>query len=226
MYIMFDDTHWLRSGQWVLSTEAHPTFISGKATPGVPSPQPPLARPPGKKHTRPRQKCPRRSSIARRSACGIGMPGTDYPSFDLGSLRQSPIPADVLDIVKDRIAKRVPPLVVGEVIFGSSGAYRVSRIAESGEVFLVGLNAAETAAARSKRVQEAFQAVLGALRRDGGVGEDDGEGRCPSVSLSRRLVGVWMGKEKEQERARQCLREDAEKGLYNTPPLLGRTAVR
>lgn len=224
MYLMFDDEHWLRSGQWVLSTEAHPMLISGKATPGVPLPQPPLARPSKKSHTPPRQKCPRRSSISRRSACGIGMPGTDYPSFDLASIRQSPIPPDVQDIIRDRIAKRVPPLVVGEVVFGATGDFRVTRIAENGEVFLVGLSDADSAEAKKRQLNAALEAVIETLSMGKG-GEGGEEGRCASVSLPRLLVGGGMGKEKVKENDRQCLMEDAEKGLYDTPPLVGRTAV-
>lgn len=152
------------------------------------------------------------------------MPGTDYPSFDLASIRQSSIPTDVQDIIRDRIAKRVPPLVVGEVVFGATGGFRVTRIAESGEVFLVGLSDADTVAAKERQMQAALETVLEALRMDE-LRDEDGEGLCPSISLPRLLVGGGMGKEKEKEKARQCLLEDAEMGLYNTPPLLGRTAV-
>lgn len=136
MYIMFDDKHWLRSGQWVLSTEAHPMFISGKPIPGVPRGQGGLKAASEGSPVGSRKKCPRRSSVDRKSSCGIGMPGTDFPPFDLAMVRRTAIPEDVQKEVRQRILTGEPPLEIGEVLLGSVGGFRVSRISQRGGVEL------------------------------------------------------------------------------------------
>lgn len=158
MHLMFDDEHWLRSGQWVLSTEAHPMFISGKPVPGVPQHQPVLKKSTSGSLVPTRKKCPRRSSMDRKSSCGIGMPGTDYPSFNVEDIRPAVIPIDVQSQVRERLLSESPPLRIGDVVFGSKVGFRVARVF-NGEVLLSALNIAETAAARDAEMKADLAAV-------------------------------------------------------------------
>lgn len=216
MYLMFDDTHWLRSGRWVFSTEAHPMLITGKPVPGVPTARNPpkdssasaSASPTAKWHDRSarrsKRKCPRRSNIASRSSCGFGMPGTDHPTLDLAKLRTEPIDEDVRETLRERIASSNIPVQLGDVVFGAMSTYRVVRI-DNGEVMLSKLNSAEAAAARALQHNRAMTKVYERVFQRT-VAEDPGSyvDKSPSISPPQLLTA-----KREWESLLMC---DAETG--------------
>lgn len=218
MYLMFDDTHWLRSGRWVFSTEAHPMLITGKPVPGVPTaqsrPEPAeesaSASATAKWHDRSarqsKRKCPRRSNIASRSSCGFGMPGTDHPTLDMAKLRTEPVDEDVRETLRKRIASSSTlPVQLGDVVFGASSSYRVVRI-DNRDVMLSKLDAAEVAAARALQRNREMTAVHERISRRT-VAEDPGSyvNMSPSISLPRLLSA-----KREWESLLMCDVDDAE----------------
>jgi Glycosyl hydrolase family 47 len=193
MYLVFDDSHWLRSGRWVFSTEAHPILISGKTFPWLEklktkglSATGPSWRP--LSSARPKRKCPRRSSIASRSSCGFGMPGTDHPTLDLGAIQNEPVEDDVRQRVRERIA--FGELQLGDVFFGSKRAYRVVRFVNS-EVMLANLNADEASAARRHALEVRLGAVYARVSQHVAAAHAaEFVDRSPSIPVPRLLTAT------------------------------------
>jgi hypothetical protein len=169
-------------------------FISAKPVPGVPAAD--AHRGPGASKRSAddaapgRQKCPRRSSVATRSSCGFGMPGTDHPTLDLDDIRSDPVAGDVREMVRQRMASGASPLRIGEVFFGEEHAYRVVRVA-GGEVMLANLNAAETRRAKREAMEGRLRAVYSRVVQEAIRSDEAGFAhRTPHIPVPRLLAAT------------------------------------
>lgn len=181
LYLIFDSGHWIRSGNFVLSTEAHPLLITAKPPPGVPF-NPLYKLPLTERSGKPRQnetekhgndstavasarKCPRRPGVSSRSRCGFGMPGTDHPAFNMSDVQSGVISEDVREMIQKRMTAGMRPLRVGEVFFGAETSYRVVRIAQ-GEVLVTGLDPDEVPSARRMQLEWEFAMVHASISHE------------------------------------------------------------
>lgn len=181
LYLIFDSEHWVRSGKFVLSTEAHPLLIRAEPPPGVEVDRNlagPLVDRSGRirshggsrgakdyNSARHARKCPRRASAILRSACGFGMPGTDYPVFNITDVQAFTIAEDVREMVQQRMKPGKPALRVGEVFFGEEQSYRVVRIYQE-EVMLASLDNEEAQLAKQSQLEAEVTAAYAHLLRE------------------------------------------------------------
>ncbi|KAI0557761.1 mannosyl-oligosaccharide--1,2-mannosidase [Gracilaria domingensis] len=128
LYLIFrGDDHWLRSGRYVLTTEAHPLRIPlRKVNPNITASKPPA----------PRFKCPRMASAERLLPCGYGLQGTDYPVLSPSSTTTEEVSEDVRKQVLDLVEHYgVGGLQLGEVFIDERNAYRVMTLRGNQVVF-------------------------------------------------------------------------------------------
>lgn len=141
------EPHWLRSGKYVFTTEAHPLrivtedireFFSDRHTEdSVGDFKKETERISSLLMDGSIPKCERRSNVESKLPCGYAMPGTDFPVLDRLSFSNGwtarEITAEISDGVAEKLRQRAreqgkDELDVGEVLFGSGGASRILKI--------------------------------------------------------------------------------------------------
>lgn len=130
--------HWVRSGNFVFTTEAHPFRIMVDEFINL---MPEVVEADEGKEKKPtrlpehRRKCARHSAMQASLICGYGMAGTDFPDFDRNTLAPEPLSIDVeLQVQAFFRAYGVGAVRVGGVFAGANSAYRVMKV-ESRQVY-------------------------------------------------------------------------------------------
>lgn len=201
--------HWLRSGRYLFTTEAHPmlivatgaeewlgrgdtdqrsrTFGTDAESLGEEAERASFITTSSSTESRAMQnrKCPRRGRVESMSACGFGMPGSDFPEFDARSITPDPVPPEVMQQVQQRTPDGKMKLEVGEVIMGTDHAYRIMRIAGS-ELYFAQLTKQESQAERQLARRRKIEQLVRDLRQSRSTEmEEPFTISCPRVSESQ-----------------------------------------
>eukprot|EP00172_Hildenbrandia_rubra_P001584 Plantae.Rhodophyta-Hildenbrandia_rubra.ctg21434.p1 GENE.Plantae.Rhodophyta-Hildenbrandia_rubra.ctg21434~~Plantae.Rhodophyta-Hildenbrandia_rubra.ctg21434.p1 ORF type:complete len:656 (+),score=68.39 Plantae.Rhodophyta-Hildenbrandia_rubra.ctg21434:355-2322(+) len=124
LYLVFSENHWIRSGKFVLTTEAHPLLVT-TWTPPFQSDS--LVTSNGNETKHRVSKCKRRGRLEAHSSCGFAMAGSDLPEFDLDTVLGNRIPQRVRNIFRARLANQSIENIE-DIVIEKERIYRVQQI--------------------------------------------------------------------------------------------------